>query len=83
VLVAYIVPEDLWYVVPVTVFQKIKGIKLYPAPRKRRSKYEIYREGWRLLSEGCYTKLGAHRVSGDSDGGESGFDPAAPGTGSD
>lgn len=51
VLVAYIVPEDLWYVVPVTVFRKIKGIKLYPVPRRRRSKYEVYREGWQLLSE--------------------------------
>lgn len=53
VLVAYIVPEDLWYVVPVTVFREIKGIKLYPMPRKRRSRYEVYREGWQFLSGEC------------------------------
>jgi hypothetical protein len=51
VLVAYIVPEDLWYVIPVALFRTIKGIKLYPKPRKRRSKYEMYREGWQMLSE--------------------------------
>jgi hypothetical protein len=51
VLVAYIVPEDLWYVIPVTVFQRVTGIKLYPRPRKRQSKYTVYREGWQWLSE--------------------------------
>jgi hypothetical protein len=52
VLVAYIVPEDLWYVIPVTLFRTIKGVKLYPAPRRRRSKYEVYREAWCWLGEG-------------------------------
>jgi hypothetical protein len=51
VLVAYIVPDDLWYVIPVTLFRTIKGVKLYPRPRKRRSKYEAYREAWQLLCE--------------------------------
>jgi hypothetical protein len=52
VLVAYIVPHDLWYVIPVTLFRRIKGVKLYPVTRRRRSKYEVYREGWQLLCEG-------------------------------
>jgi hypothetical protein len=46
VLVAYIVPEDLWYVVPVSVFRRIKSMKLFPVSRRRRSKFEVYREGW-------------------------------------
>ena len=53
VLVAYIVPEDLWYVVPVTVFLTIKGVKLFPERRRQESKYEVYREGWHLLSDDC------------------------------
>jgi hypothetical protein len=51
VLVAYIVPEDLWYVLPITVFRGIKGMKLFPSSRRRMSKYEVYRENWRLLGE--------------------------------
>jgi hypothetical protein len=49
VLVAYVVPEDLWYVVPVSVFRKIKSMKLFPASRRRMSKFEVYREAWELL----------------------------------
>jgi hypothetical protein len=51
VLVAYIVPEVLWYVMPVEVFRKIKSMKLFPVSRRRRSKFEVYREGWELLCE--------------------------------
>jgi hypothetical protein len=53
VLVAYIVPDDVWYVVPVEVFRRIKSMKLFPGSRRQRSKFEVYREGWHLLSEGC------------------------------
>jgi hypothetical protein len=51
VLVAYIVPEDLWYVLPITVFRGIKGMKLFPSSRRRISKYEVYREAWGFLGE--------------------------------
>jgi hypothetical protein len=51
VLVAYIVPEDLWYVVPVSVFRRIKGMKLFPGSRRRRSKFEAFREAWELFGE--------------------------------
>jgi protein gp37 len=53
VLVAYIVPEDLWYVLPVRLFRKIKGMRLFPTSRRRSSKYEAYREGWELLGKGA------------------------------
>jgi PD-(D/E)XK endonuclease len=48
-LVAYIVPEDLWYVLPVSLFRRVKGMKLFPSSRRRRSKYEAYREGWEVM----------------------------------
>ena len=46
VLVAYLVPEDAWYVVPIAAFKRIKSMKLFPASRRRRSKHEVYREAW-------------------------------------
>ncbi|MGA9511783.1 MAG: group I intron-associated PD-(D/E)XK endonuclease [Candidatus Sulfotelmatobacter sp.] len=49
VLVAYVVPEDLWYVLPVRLFLKIKSVKLYPNPR-RPSKHNLYREDWQSLA---------------------------------
>jgi hypothetical protein len=52
VLVAYVVPEDAWYVVPVEVFQTIKSMKLFPASRRRRSRFEKYREAWGWMKPG-------------------------------
>lgn len=49
-LVAYVVPEDLWYVVPVAVFRGITGMKLFPSSRRRRSKFEVYREAWNYFA---------------------------------
>ena len=46
VLVAYIVPESVWYVLPVRVVQRLRSLKLYPGSRRQRSKYEKYREAW-------------------------------------
>ncbi len=48
-LVAYARPIGAWYVFPVRVVERLKGLKLYPASRKKRSKYEKYREGWEVL----------------------------------
>jgi hypothetical protein len=43
-LVVYLVPEDIWYVIPVS---KIQGLQtLYFFPHGRRSKWEKYREAW-------------------------------------
>jgi len=49
-LVAYIVPEDVWYVVPVAVFEHTSAIKLFPSSRRRMSRFEKYREAWCLLA---------------------------------
>jgi hypothetical protein len=48
-LVAYVVPKDAWYVFPVRVFQRLRSLKLFPETKKKRSKFEKYREGWESL----------------------------------
>jgi PD-(D/E)XK endonuclease len=48
-LVAYVVPENAWYVFPVSVFGRIRSMNLFPASRNKRSKFEKYREAWWIL----------------------------------
>lgn len=50
VLVSYIVPEDAWYVIPIEAFENIGGMKLFPSSRRRRSRFEKYREAWCILA---------------------------------
>jgi len=52
VLVAYVVPEDVWYVFPVEVFRIYKSMKLFPGSKRRMSKFEKYREAWELMKGG-------------------------------
>jgi PD-(D/E)XK endonuclease len=54
VLVAYIVAEDTWYVIPVSAFAQRKQMKLYPSGSKKRDggRYEKYREAWDLMKAG-------------------------------
>jgi len=53
---AYIVPEDVWYVIPATVVLKTKScdLMLCPVQSMRRNcyKYEAFREAWKLLRNG-------------------------------
>ena len=44
VLVAYIVPLDVWYVVPVRAFAPRKNLWFYPKGSKKGSKFEEFRE---------------------------------------
>ena len=48
-LVAYIIPEDLWYVVPIAAFASRKGLRFYPHGG-RKALLEQYREAWCLLT---------------------------------
>jgi hypothetical protein len=48
-LVAYAKPDAAWYVFPVKVVEGLKSLKLYPGSRKKRSKYEKWRERWEIL----------------------------------
>jgi hypothetical protein len=48
-LVAYVVPENAWYVFPVRVIQQMRSLKLFPGSQKKRSRFEKYREAWWIL----------------------------------
>ena len=48
-LVAYVVPENAWYVFPVKVVRLLRSLKLFTGSRKRRLKFEKYREAWWIL----------------------------------
>jgi len=51
---AYVIPEDVWYLIPTGVVLQRRGdLMLCPVqPRKYdRYKYECYREAWGLLSK--------------------------------
>jgi PD-(D/E)XK endonuclease len=49
VLAAYVVPVEAWYLFPVEEFRKYKSMKLFPASRRRRSKFERFREAWWMV----------------------------------
>ena len=46
-LVAYIFPKDTWYVFPVALVENRKVLCL--SPECKRSKFEPYREAWKLM----------------------------------
>jgi PD-(D/E)XK nuclease superfamily protein len=48
-LVAYARPMNAWYVMPVRVVEELKSLMLYPESRKRRSRFERWREAWEVL----------------------------------
>jgi hypothetical protein len=49
VLAAYVVPVGAWYLFPVEEFKKYRNMKLFPESRRRRSKFEKFREAWWTL----------------------------------
>ena len=49
VLAAYVVPVGAWYLFPVDEFRKYKAMKLFPVSRRRKSKFEKFREAWWYL----------------------------------
>ena len=53
-MAAYIVPENVWYIIPANVVQGKGAILLYP--NMPTSKYEQYREAWNLLHEAVGVK---------------------------
>jgi len=48
-IAAHIVPENLWYIVPIESFANRKGLRFYPH-NGRKALYEKYREAWCLLT---------------------------------
>ena len=48
-LVAHIVPEDAWLVIPVRAFTPLRTVRAYPRGDPRTSRYEQYRDAWWLM----------------------------------
>ena len=44
---AYIIPLDIWYIIPAHAFQRQCHVHL--SPHLKTSKFEPYREAWHLL----------------------------------
>ena len=49
IFVAYLVPIDVWYVIPVDKIKK-KSLLFFPYGGARCSHYEQYREAWNLMA---------------------------------
>jgi hypothetical protein len=47
-LAVYIIPEELWYIIPVDIIDS-KYLSLYPHVENSRSKYNHYKEAWDLI----------------------------------
>ena len=58
---AYVIPEDVWYIIPAASVLKNKGTELMLCPvqpmRRDCYKYEGYREAWKLLRSGTRHNL--------------------------
>jgi hypothetical protein len=48
-IVAYIVPEHIWYVIPIEALEGRARVWFFPH-RRRGSRFEIYREAWCLMA---------------------------------
>jgi len=44
---AYLIPEDVWYIIPAELVVGMGSVGLYP--HLKNAKYEPYREAWQLL----------------------------------
>jgi hypothetical protein len=50
-LVGYVVPDDVWYVFPISIFgSKRAAVTVFPSSRRRMSRFEIYRDAWCLMA---------------------------------
>lgn len=63
-LVAYIVPEDIWYVIPIEAVCGLARVWFYPRPGGK-ARFEKYREAWCLMAcprDGqCSAEISVHR----------------------
>ena len=48
----YVIPEDVWYILPAKIITILRSNFLL-APRNPRQKYAAYKEAWHLLKAGC------------------------------
>ncbi len=50
-LAGLVVPEDVWYILPVPAFAPRKVVAVYPHRSTDHGQYEMYREAWHLLKD--------------------------------
>jgi hypothetical protein len=56
--VAYVVPENIWYIIPIQAIGQRKGIRFYPTTRRQsEAMFEKYREAWCLLDSRLSVRL--------------------------
>ncbi len=48
-IVAYVIPEDAWYVIPIKVLRGVDTFWVCPHIYRSKAKYELYRDAWHLL----------------------------------
>lgn len=59
-LAVYIIPEDLWYIVPASVAIRRKTMCVIPGGKRNR--HGQYEEAWHLLSESIGKRAGGHTL---------------------
>ena len=64
-LAAYVIPEDIWYIIPARKIRGLKSISL--CTEGGEAKYEMYREAWHLLREAVGPGEQAERAEGAVD----------------
>jgi hypothetical protein len=56
--VGYIVPENIWYIIPIQAIGRRTGVRFYPHTRRQsRAIFEKYREAWCLLDSCLNVRL--------------------------
>ncbi len=50
-LAVYVIPEDVWYIIPISALSGTYHAYLNPHPRRVPGKFEKYREAWDLLRQ--------------------------------
>jgi hypothetical protein len=50
-MAAYVIPADVWYILPARVATALKG-NIWLSPHKKGHKYERFMEAWGLLKDG-------------------------------
>jgi PD-(D/E)XK endonuclease len=75
VIVAYLIPEDAWYVVPIGAIRGRRSLYFYPNGSERGlAKFEKYREAWWQMKSN--RKSGVAKRSGTSAGRKKYIDPS-------
>jgi hypothetical protein len=49
----YLVPADIWYIVPVNQLGALRSLRLYPSGCQGAGRFEAFREAWHLMAPGA------------------------------